>query len=343
MSDIKRMLVVALSFFSIIFVWLFPASVFSQTQKELIKGAKKEGKVVWYGSLSLEDLKRLANAFEKKYPFLKVDPFRASGERIANKILTETRGRRYLYDVVATGAFEIWPLYKRGLLGKYVSPESKAYGPAYKDPNGAWVDLYNNYYVVGYNTNLVTQKDAPKDWEDLLDPRWKGKFAVDMEEYEWYAAMLSFMGEEKGRSYMRRLAKQDIQWRKGHTLNAQLMIAGEFPTALIYAHRGEKMRAQGAPLDWAPSFEPIVSGMRVVSISSRPPHPNAAKLLFDYVISKEGQTLIRSFYRIPAHPDVTALSPRLDPKKLRLFPASPNLAEHSGRHIKEFREIFRLR
>ena len=188
----------------------------SQTREQLIEGAKKEGKVVWYGSLSLEDVKRLADAFEKKYPFIKVEPFRASGEKLANKILTETRAGRHLYDVVATGAFEIWPLYKRNLLGKYVSPESKPYGAEFKDPQGSWVDLYDNYYVVGYNTSLVKKNDAPKSWEDLLDPKWKGKFSMDNEDYEWYMALLAFMGEEKGKSYMRRLAAQDIQWRHGH-------------------------------------------------------------------------------------------------------------------------------
>jgi iron(III) transport system substrate-binding protein len=319
-----------------------PGRTPAQTREQLIEGAKKEGKVVWYGSLSLEDIKRLADAFEKKYPFIKVDPFRASGEKLANKIATETRAGRYLYDVVATGAFEIWPLYKKGLVGKYVSPESKPYGAQFKDPEGSWVDLYDNYYVIGYNTKQVPKKDAPKSWEDLLDPKWKGKFSMDTEDYEWYMALLAFMGEEKGKKYMRALAKQDIQWRKGHTLIAQQMVAGEFPTALIYAHRAEKMRPQGAPIDWEQSLNPVITGMRVVSVGARPPSPNAAKLLFDFVISKEGQTLIRSFDRIPAHPEVEPLSPRLDPKKLKLYAVAPNLAEHSDRHIKEFREIFQI-
>ena len=324
-------------------VLLIPGAGLSQSHEALIEGAKKEGKVAWYGSLSLEDVKGLVDAFEKKYPFIKVDPFRASGEKLANRIYAETRAGKYLYDVVATGAFEIWPLHKGKLLGKYISPESKAYGKEFKDPEGAWVDLYNNYYVIGYNTGQVSKKDAPKTWTDLLDPRWKDKFAMDPEDYEWYMAMLAFMGEEKGKQFMRGLAKQDIQWRKGHTLIAQTMVAGEFPTALIYAHRAEKMKPQGAPIDWEPSHNPVISGMRVVSIGARPPNPNAAKLLFDFMISKQGQTLIRSFDRIPAHPEVDPLSPRLDPKKLKIYPASPKLAEQSERHIKEFREIFQLK
>ncbi len=319
-----------------------PAHVFSQSRKQLIEGAKKEGKVVWYGSLSLEDIKVLSEKFQKKYPFLKVEIFRSSGENLANKIITETRAGRFFYDVVATGAFEVWPLYKRGLVGKYISPESRAYRPATKDPQGYWTDLYDNYYVVGYNTAQVSKKNAPKKWRDLLHPRWKSKFAVDMEDYEWYMAMIQSMGEEKGKKFMRQLAKQDIQWRKGHTLIAQLVVAGEFPTALVYGHRAEKMKAQGAPIDWEPSLDPVVSGMRVISIGAKPPNPNAAKLLIDFALSKEGQTLIRSFYRIPAHPSVKPLAAQLDPANLDIFPASPKLAENSARNIKEFREIFGL-
>ncbi|MGH7829837.1 MAG: hypothetical protein ACREP8_06625, partial [Candidatus Binatia bacterium] len=96
----KRLLLIPALFFTLV-SWLLPSGVLAQSQQELIEGAKKEGKVVWYGSLSLEDVKRLGDAFEKKYPFIQVEPFRASGEKLANKILTETRAGRYLYDVLA--------------------------------------------------------------------------------------------------------------------------------------------------------------------------------------------------------------------------------------------------
>jgi iron(III) transport system substrate-binding protein len=324
-------------------LWILNSTALAQSREELIQGAKKEGKVVWYGILSVEDMKRLAGAFEQKYPFIQVETYRASTETVANKIVTETQAGRYLYDLVNNGAFEIWPLYKRGLLGKYMSPESKPYPASAKDPEGYWNDLYDSYYVIGYNTRQVSPREVPNNWEDLLDPKWKGKIALDTEDHEWYMAMLASMGEEKGKGFMKRLARQDLHWRKGHTLIAQQMVAGEFPVALIYAHRGEKMKAQGAPIDWSDASDPIVSGMRVVSIGARPPNPNAARLMFDFVISKEGQSLIRSFYRIPGHPDVEPLSPKLDPKKLKLLRASPQLAEHSERHIREFRQLFGLK
>ncbi len=334
---------IALTFLLAFLVCLFPATTFSKTEKDVILAAKTERKVVWYGSLNNADLKRLAKAFEKKYPFLKVEKRRAGGERIVKRVLNEVGAGKYLFDVLALGAFEIWPLIQQGILGRYYSPNSSVYGPAYKDSDGRWVSLYNNYYVVGYNTNIVPKKDVPRSWEDLLDPKWTGNFAVDFEDYEWYIGMLSFMGEERGKNFMRRLAKQNILWRDGHTLMAQQMVAGAFPAALVYGHRMERMKAQGAPIDWSPSLNPIVSGMRVVSISSRSPHPNAAKLLYNFVISREGQALIRSFYRIPGHPAVKPLSPQLEASRLKLFPVAPSLAEHAERHIREFKEIFQLK
>ena len=108
---------------SMFITWIASSTTLAQTREELIQGAKKEGKVVWYGIISAEDIKQLAGAFQKKYPFIQVETYRASTEAVANKILTETQAGRYLYDIVNNGAFEIWPLYKRGLLGKYISPK----------------------------------------------------------------------------------------------------------------------------------------------------------------------------------------------------------------------------
>ena len=101
--------------------------------------------------------------------------------------------------------------------------------------------MYVNYRTIGYNSKIVAEKDVPKQWEDLLDAKWKGKISLEEEDYVWYGALVKYWGKEKTQKYMRALAKQDIQWRKGHTLISQLMAAGEFPLGVIYAHRIEEM------------------------------------------------------------------------------------------------------
>lgn len=305
-----------------------------------LDGAKKDGKLVWYTSMRITDSKPLLDAFEKQYPFIKTELFRSSGEKTLNRIMTETRAGRWEFDVVALS--EIGLLVEWKLLSPYVSPETKAYIPEFKDAAGYWAPVYNNYYVIGYNTKLVAEKEAPKRWEDLLDPKWKGKISIDQEEYPWYATLLVVWGREKTRNYMKALANQNIQWRKGHTLIAQLLGAGEFPVAIVYAHGAERLKKKGASIDWVNTVDPVVFSVNSIGVSAKPNHPNAARLFIDFVLSKKAQEMIRSFFRIPARMDVEPLSAKMDQAKLKLKAVPQDTAERYNEYIKEFREIFGL-
>ena len=151
--------------------------------------AKKEGALVWYMSASIEDAQAILLAFSKKYPFLKTDFFRAGSARLFNRIMNEARAGKVLFDLVAVRGLETHQLVKAGLLQPYVSPESAAYPAGFKDSKGNWVDYFDSYNVIGYNTQRVARDQAPKSWEDLLDPKWKGKIALDEENFSWYGAM----------------------------------------------------------------------------------------------------------------------------------------------------------
>jgi iron(III) transport system substrate-binding protein len=306
----------------------------------LIEAAKKEGDLVWYTSMSISDSQPLLDAFEKKYPFIKSKLVRASSEKTLNRIITETRGGKWDFDVVALS--EVGALVQRNLTSPYISPEGEVYSPKFKDPKGHWTAIYNNYYVIGYNTNLVAKKEAPKDWKDFLDPRWKGKISIDQEEYEWFATLNRDWGREKAEKYMKALARQDIQWRKGHTLIAQLMGAGEFPLAIAYAHRIESMKKKGAPVEWVDTVDPVVVSTNGIAVSAKPNHPNAAKLFIDFTLSKEGQNIIRSANRIPARPDVEPLSPKMDQAKLKFEVVPPDMSTRLNEHVENFRRVFNL-
>ena len=308
----------------------------SHTQK-LIDGAKKEGALVWYMSASIEDAQAILLAFNKKYPFLKTDFFRAGSARLFNRIMNEARAGKVLFDLVAVRGLETHQLVKAGLLQPYVSPESAAYPAGFKDSKGYWVDYFNSYNVIGYNTQLVAREQAPKSWEDLLDPKWKGKIALDEENFSWYGAMTQKWGKEKTQRYMRALAKQDIQLRNGQTLIAQLMAAGEFSVAMILAHRIEKMKEQGAPVAWVTTLDPVTVSLHPIGIAAKAPHPNAAKLFVDFILSKDGQQLLLSIERTPARPGIDT---KMEAKKLQLFPMPPELGERYEQFQKEFREIF---
>ncbi len=305
---------------------------------KLIESAKKEGKLIWYTSTNVTESKPLLDDFEKQYPFIRGEIFRASGEVILNRIISETRAGRWNFDVVMVGEFDV--LMGAKLLAPYKSPEAKNFIADFINPNGYWSAVYVNYRTIGYNSKIVAEKDAPKQWEDLLDAKWKGKISLEEEDYVWYGALVKYWGKEKTQKYMRALAKQDIQWRKGHTLISQLMAAGEFPLGVIYAHRIEEMKQRGAPVEWSNTVNPVVATLNGAGLSLKAPHPNAARLYIDYLLSKPAQQRLRTLRRIPARSDVEPLSPKMDQSRLRLAIALRDSVEEYNTSIKEFREIF---
>jgi iron(III) transport system substrate-binding protein len=308
----------------------------------LVEDAKKEGKLTWYTSMSIEDSKQMLEAFEKKYPGIKTELYRASSEKLLNKILTEARAGKHLYDVVAVNGFEANILQNKGLLAKFLPPEAATAKGFFRDPEGHWFDIYDNYFVIGYNTKMVSKADVPKDWKDLLDPKWKGKFALDEEEYEWYAGMLKYWGDAKGKEFMRALAAQQPLFRKGHTEMATLLAAGEYPIGLMYAHRMEKMKSKGAPVDWVQTTDPIMVSIHPIGINAKAQSPNAARLFIQFAISREGQNIIRRVDRMPARPDIADPGWKdVDLKKLKLVSIDPSLSDNFQKYVDEFREIFK--
>jgi iron(III) transport system substrate-binding protein len=310
----------------------------AEADPKLVEAAKKEGVLSWYTSMSLTESKPISEAFEKAYPFIKVSVFRASGENVQNRAITEARAGRWDFDVASLS--EIGTLIENKLIAQYVSPEADKYIKELQDPQKRWSAVYLNYYVPGYNTRMVAEKDAPKRWEDLLAPKWKGKISIDSEEYPWYVTLLAAWGRERTEKYMRALAKQDIQWRKGHSLIAQLMTAGEFPLGIIYAHRVESDKKKSAPLEWVSTVDPIVASLHAAGLSVKAPHANAGKLLIDFMLAKSTQEQFRGLNRVPARRDVEPPSPKMDQSKLKIRVVPHDTATRYNEYVSEFRAIF---
>jgi len=326
-----------------VLLWFLLATAsyaWAQSEAELIAGAKKEGKVVFWSSMRIEDSRALAAGFEVRYPFIKVDIFRAGGEQIVNRALTEHLAGKTTYDVL--NAFALKVLQNKGLLQPYATPEATHYPVGFKDPQNFWVSLYSGYNVIGYNTKLVSKAEAPRNWDDLLHPRWKGKLLMDDEEYFWHAGMLKHWGEEKGRKYMEALSRQGLQFRNGHALLADLLSIGEFPAAVVvYPDHIEQMKAKGQTVEWVKSSDPILVNLAPVAVAARAPQPNAAKLFLNYSISKEGQEILQKARRASARHDVPPLVPDMDPRKLKRVPLDPEIPTNPE-HVKDFRRAFGL-
>jgi iron(III) transport system substrate-binding protein len=331
-------------FLSSLFLTLPLGEALALSMKEhtakLVEGAKKEGKLVFYTAMTLSEAETLLKRFREKYPFIKTGVIRSGGTRLMSRIMAETRAKKYLFDVTKVGSVKDQILKQKGLTAQYRSPEMKLYPDVFKDREGYWTSIYVNMLTIGYNTNLVSPQEVPKAWEDLLDPKWKGRMGiVDNAEY-WFINMLKIMGEEKGLEYMKKLAEQDLQWRAGRTLNTQLMAAGEFSIGVtLYNQRIEQLKTKGAPVDWVP-FEPVIPELHPIAVSARAPHPNAAKLFVDFVLSKEGQEMIRSFYRIPCRKDVDALVPEIKCEGLKILPLdTASIVDDYDRYYKLYRKV----
>jgi iron(III) transport system substrate-binding protein len=307
---------------------------------ELLQGAKKEGKLVWYTSMAIDTSKPLLDVFLKQYPFIQAELVRAGEEQLLNRILTESRAGKSFFDVVSSSAIQVLAL--RNFLSPYASAESTAYVAELKDPQGRWTAVYNNNLVPVYNTKMLSEKEVPKDYPDLLDPRWKGKMLMDSTDYDWYGTLAVVWGREAAVRYMERLAQQAPAWRRGHGLVAQLIAAGEVPLGWAYNFRVERMKTEGAPVDWIPSFNPIVTTINGVGLSAKASAPNAGKLFIDFILSKKGQEMIRDMRRIPSRSDVKPLAVKMDQSKLRLKLVPGEVMANIDRYAEEFRKIFGL-
>jgi len=317
---------------------LFAASA---GRERVLQGAKTEGRLVLYTGMETDEANLFLGEFAKKYPFIKTDLFRSSGEKVQTRFLVEHRASTHIADVFQTSIVQIYQLKNLKLLARHASEEAAAYPEGFKDPQGFWTAFYQIPYVIGYNTRLVAAKDAPASYEDLLQPRWKGWIALETAEYQWFYHWMQILGRDKGIEFMRKFAGQNLQMRAGHTLLAQLVAAGEAALAtVVYSNRVERMKASGAPIDWVRFKGPTITAINAVSIPAHAPHPNAARLFVDFVLSREGQSLLRGLRRIPARPDVLPDPPALT-RGLNLYPARPEgMIENYNETVPLFDEIF---
>ncbi|HEV8719472.1 MAG TPA: extracellular solute-binding protein [Candidatus Binatia bacterium] len=318
-----------------------PLMAASPDRDKVVEGAKREGQLVLYTGMDTEEANLYTKEFAKKYPFIKADVFRSSGEKVQARFLVEYRANVHNADIFQTSIIQVYQLKNSALLAKYVSEEAAAYADGFKDPLGHWTAFYQIPYVIGYNTRLVPSKDAPASYADLLQPRWKGLIGLETEEYQWFYHLLQIMGRDKGIAFMKKFAGQDLQMRKGHTLLAQLVAAGEMAIAtVVYSNRVERMKASGAPIDWVRFKGPTITAINAIAIPEKAPHPNAARLFVDFVLSKDGQNLLRGLRRIPARADVFPDPPTLT-KGLNLYPARPEgMIESYNETVARFDEIF---
>ena len=283
----------------------------AERQTRLINGAKKEGAVNWYVAMNRAYANDLVNAFQADYPFLKVNSLTGSGGSLLNRVITEHRARSYQYDVFNTRSMTINTLRKAGAIMRYRSPLRANLRDGFADKEGYLNGIFATPLVFLFNNKMVPRKEAPSSIEDLLQPKWAGRMAIDDESHDWLAALIDHYGEAKGLELASRIGQQKLQVRRGPSLITQLVAAGEFALQIDSHHQEviNKKKA-GAPIDY--HFpQPFVPAKSLIPIymSSRPPHPHAAALLADFLMSRRGQEIMLGHGRWVGHKSIATKGP----------------------------------
>ena len=276
----------------------------AERQQRLYEAAKGEGEAIVYANMDVSAMKPLTDGFMKRFPGTKAASVHFSGAAIITRLDTEARAGKPLSDVVLSGQLGVLALIDKRIAGRYRSPEREFYRDGFKDKDGLWTAYMTNVMVSAYNTRQVKKDQAPRAVEDLLKPRWKGKLTMDSQSYVWFGTMLQYLGEEAGLRFMKRLNEQGISHQRGRRLMTQLVAAGEFDMAVeTNLNSVLSFSKQGAPLAFAP-IQPLFLSPSLVFMSANAPRPYTGALFIDYLLSEEGQKIVVSTNRMPAHTKV---------------------------------------
>jgi iron(III) transport system substrate-binding protein len=275
------------------------------------EGARREGTLVLYTSLAPPESGPLTQAFEKKTG-VKVELWRANSEKVTQRVITEARARRFAVDAVETIGTDLERMAREKIFAEFYSPHIADLAPSAIPAHRAWMPDRLSYLGVAYNARLVRPAELPKTVEGFLDPKWRGRLGMESSDTVWLAGIVKAWGNERGMRFIQRLADMKPDVRTGHTLLTQLVSAGEVPVGLtVYSSGVTSAKRAGAPIEWAP-VEPVIAQPLGVGLARYAPHPHAALLFADYLISPEGQELFSSLGRPPANPKFAAAGGAFD-------------------------------
>ena len=266
-----------------------------ERQKIIIENAKKEGEVTLYTAVNMRDAQELIAGFNKSYPGIRVAISSLGGPGVLNKVLTEYRAGAHLADVVALNGISSVELIDKKIAARYKSPMVGFLRKGFVDAEGYWPGLYAIGYTIIYNNKRVSPREAPKRYEDLLQPRWKNNLVMDAEDHDLLAGLIDLWGEAKATGFLKQIAQdQKVTFsRQSHTFMTQLVATGEHDVIVDgYVHNAVALKAKSAPIDYVMTNPTIIRPPTTIAIMARAPHPYAAALLLDYHLSKEASEIM---------------------------------------------------
>jgi iron(III) transport system substrate-binding protein len=309
---------------------------------DLLAGAKPEGELIVYGSMNEEEALPFWQLF-RDGSGIKVSYVRSSDANILARIAIEHRARQRSWDLVATT-----PVYRLPdeVLLQFEPPEAKNLIPQARAPNRRWYGVYGNYNSPAYNTNFVKKADLPKTYEEFLNHKeWAGRVAIDATDSEWLSGIFSYYGEERGRKLIQDLvATLKPVVVDGHLVIARSVGSGEYWVALNnYVGLTINMLLSGAPTDfWA--LDPVGLAFGSIGVNSQAPHPKAAQLAANFMLSREAEQFLTKRGRLPTRTDVETNPPGvIDTLQQKKVVVTISSAEQQKKMQTTFNELFRSR
>lgn len=316
------------------------ATVTAQSLDELHKQAVKEGGTLsFYGTLAQVNAERILPVFEKRFPGIKINHVDATSDKLVARAVTEARGGKTLGDVLQVPLENVTQAYDQGLLLETNLPESAAYPAGLK--GSYWVSSDLQYFIAAWNTTLVKKEEEPKTYDDFLQLRWKGRLIAEPRDLEMLLAFAKyrFKSDEKAIDFWKKIAAQNVEFHKGHSQLAELLVAGQAAACLTcYSHHYPSRIRKGAPVNYMLSEG--VASINATAIFKGAPHPNTALLFARWMASEEGQRAMSQGGRNPAHPKVEPAEKTRTEKTY--FITAADLKEFP-KYDKIWKEIFKLR
>ena len=269
------------------------ALVGKERRDALVVKAEQEGELIIYTSMTSDVAASVVDAFEDTFG-VKVSLYRAGSETVLQRVLQEQQANFAGNDVIETNATELFALAKEDRLAEYKG-ERRELVPDAGTFDG-WTASRFNLFAPSWNTDLIKALGEPKSWEDLADPKYDGKLAMELGDYDWYLTLYGWFAEQgKSEAEIDKIfadMANGAKIVKGHTVQGELLSAGQFAVvASNYTYLVERVVQKGAPVAYTPLVEPVIARPNGIGLMKTAAHPAAAMLFYDWLL-EEGQRVL---------------------------------------------------
>jgi iron(III) transport system substrate-binding protein len=309
---------------------LVPVAGAAAVAPSVAAAAKAEGTVVWYSALEAPALNMMVEKFNASHPGIVVQGLQIASTRIPPRVLTEESAGKVLGDVINGDQLSVSQLGETNLLQPFTVTDPEKFVKGSIDPKGMWAAVFSETTVIAWNPQKLKADGLrpPTSLADLGRPEWRGKIGLDNAAFNWYQAVL--LTQKDAAATLKRIADNHPLMTSGHTVTVTQLQNGEFDvTPTAYGYMADQRHAAGQPVDFL-NLTPNLVNLEPVAILKGAPHPNAARVLVDWLLSPEGQTLIAGTGHTSRRLDVANNLRVFDPRKPSYVMPAPDRTQYNA-------------